>query len=129
MLRIEGLAGFLVAGSAESREQAIERYWRDYLSDNGRKLFRAAALLEDHQGPGYTLEDIARSLSITYESVRSFKQTNGRVERKWREDTDTEPPIRLEWDAYRSEGGDSGMRTVYHLPEGVADAVRVIASS
>jgi len=37
----------------------VERYWSEYLSDNGRSLYRAAAELERAQGPGYTLGDIA----------------------------------------------------------------------
>ncbi len=110
--------------AATSPEADIERYWRDYLSDNARRLFRAAANTESFRGPGYTLEEIAASLSINYESVRSFQQTSGRIARKWREDTGTAAPIRLEWERYAEDRGHGGMRTSYHLPLGVADAIR-----
>jgi hypothetical protein len=121
---ISGLEGVLGATSEASQEAEIERYWRDYLSDNARRLFRAAANIESFRGPGYTLEDIAAVLSINYESVRSFQQTSGRIARKWRDDIGTPAPIRLEWENYEEVRGRGGMRTSYHLPTGVADAIR-----
>lgn len=118
-LTISGLEE-LVASTA-SPEATIERYWRDYLSPNARKLFMAAARLEDFRGPGYTLEDIAHNLSINYESARSFQQTSGRIARKWRDDNGAEPPIRLLWEEERQ--AEAPNRTTYHLPPGVADVI------
>lgn len=61
---ISGLESALSNSAARSPEVDIERYWRDYLSDNTRRLFRAAANIESFRGPGYTLEEIAANLSI-----------------------------------------------------------------
>ena len=66
---IFGAEGATIVPDDAAREDNIERYWRDYLSDNARKVFGAAARIETFRGPGYTLEDIAQNLSITYESV------------------------------------------------------------
>lgn len=115
-------------GSALSQAEAIERYWRDYLSDNARRLFRAAAGIEQGRDDGYTLEDIAAVMSITYESVRSYLQTSGRCARRWRQETGTEEPIRLEWKRYEELPGHGGMRTSYRMPAGVADLVRELAT-
>jgi hypothetical protein len=123
-ITISGLESALSDSAARSPEVDIERYWRDYLSDNARRLFRAAANIESFRGPGYTLEEIAANLSINYESVRSFQQTSGRIARKWREDTGTPAPIQLEWENYEENRRHGGMRTSYHLPPGVADAIR-----
>jgi hypothetical protein len=50
----------------------VERYWSEYLSDNGRSLYRAAAELERAQGPGHTLGDIADHMGIAYASAQSI---------------------------------------------------------
>lgn len=112
---------------AATLENAAERYWRDYLSDNTRKLLASAARLQESSGPGFTLEDIAANLSITYESVRSYKQTLGRPARRWKEDTGTPEPIQLWWNDYHTAG--AGRRTVYFLPEGVVETVSSLAES
>jgi hypothetical protein len=59
----------LSEGGADDGD-AVERYWRDYLSPDARKVYWAAARIELFSGPGYTLEDIAQNISQTYESVR-----------------------------------------------------------
>ncbi|MGD0454734.1 MAG: hypothetical protein ABSB69_14160 [Solirubrobacteraceae bacterium] len=115
------------ATTTTTPEDAAERYWRDYLSDNTRKLLAAAARLQEIRRPGFTLEDIADNLSITYESVRSYKQTLGRPARRWKEDTGTPEPIQLRWNDYHVAGG--GMRTVYFLPEDMAETVSTLAAS
>lgn len=120
---IHGAEGATVVPDDVAREDSIDRYWRDYLSDNGRKIYGAAARIENFHGPGYTLEDIAQNLNIDYESVRSLHRTSGRTEKKWREDTGTVAPIRLIDGPYEWSEQHGGMRTVYHLPPGVADAV------
>jgi hypothetical protein len=122
---ITGLEGAMAPSSAMTQEEAVERYWRDYLSDNTRKLFRQAAAIETFSGAGYTLEDIAQHLSLDYESVRSFAQTQGRTARRWRDETGTPEPIRLEAENYGEAA--SGMRTSYHLPQGVAETIDILA--
>jgi hypothetical protein len=122
---ISGLEGAVTTAASMTQEDAVERYWRDYLSDNTRKLFRQAAALEMFRGTGYTLEDIAQHLSLDYESVRSFAQTQGRTARRWREETGIREPIRLEAENYGEAA--SGMRTSYHLPQGVAETIEVLA--
>jgi len=120
---IVGAQGATMVPEDIAREDSIERYWRDYLSDNGRKVYGAAARIETFQGAGYTLEDVAQNLSITYESVRSMHRTSGRTARKWREDNGTEAPIRLIEGQYEWSDAHGGMRTAYSLPPGVADAI------
>jgi hypothetical protein len=122
---IAGLEGAAATSPVMTEEEAVERYWRDYLSDNTRKLFRQAAAIETFSGPGYTLEDIAQHLSLDYQSVRSFAQTQGRTARRWRDETGTPEPIRLEAENYGEAA--SGMRTSYHLPQGVAETIDILA--
>jgi hypothetical protein len=126
-VNIVGLEGTATMETSTTPEDTAERYWRVYLRDNTRKLLAAAARLEEFRGPGFTLEDIAKNLSIDYESARSYKQTLGRPERKWLEDTGTPPPIRLGWSDYQE--ADGGMRTVYYLPEGMAETISTLAAS
>jgi hypothetical protein len=101
----------------------IKRYFTDWLSDNGRKLFAAAARIEQHQGPGYTLTDIAANLSIEYGSAKSYLITSGRSARKWRDETGTQAPIQLEDLNYHWIEEENAMRSGYHLPAGVADVI------
>lgn len=108
-------------GAPEAEE--VERYFRSYLSDNGRKLYRAVALLEEHRGPGYTLSDIAASLSIDYPSAQSYHRTSGRSGRRWKEETGTEPPIQLVSISYDWIEEEQGMRSRYRLPSGVAEVI------
>jgi hypothetical protein len=126
-VNIVGLEGATTLETSTTPEDAAERYWRDYLSDNTRKLLASAARLQEVRGPNFTLEDIAANLSITYESVRSYKQTLGRPARKWKEDTGTPEPIQLHWKDYHVAGG--GMRTAYYLPEGMAETISALAAS
>ncbi len=123
-MSIVGIDGAVLAisGQAESGD-AVERYWREYLSDNARKIYGAAARIENFRGPGYTLEDIAQNLSLDYESVRSIHRTSGRTAKVWREETGTDEPIRLIDCDYEWDEAHEGMRTTYQLPPGVADAI------
>jgi hypothetical protein len=122
-ITILGAEGATIVPADVAHEDNIERYWRDYLSDNGRKIYGAAARIETFRGPGYTLEDIAQNLGIDYESVRSLHRTSGRTAKKWREDTGIVAPIRLVDGPYEWSESHGGMRTVYRLPPGVADAI------
>ncbi len=107
-----------------SVDEAAELYWREYLSENTRALFRGAALYETESfGAGYSLVDLANFLKVEYKTVRSYQQTTGRVERKWREEHSTEAPIRLRSIEYRAEPGGQ-MRTIYGLPNGVAATIQ-----
>ena len=117
-----------VVGGAEPAD-AVERYFREYLSPNARKVYAAAARIELLSGPGYTLQDIASNISQTYESVRvetirSQHRTSGRTAKLWNEENGTEAPIRLiaTWD-------DEAQRNKYELPPGVAERVDAIASA
>jgi hypothetical protein len=110
----------------------VERYWQEYLSPNARKVYWAAARIEMQDGPGFTMEDIARNISQTVESVeaetvRSFHRTSGRTAKVWRDEHGTDEPIRLIDDKYAWDEDQSGMRTRYRLPPGVAEKVNAVA--
>lgn len=106
-------------------EGAVERYFNHYLSNNGRKVFGAAARIEDfREKPGFTLEDLAANLSVDYESVKSWHRTSGRSAKRWRRETGTPEPIRFEWIDYGEFAAGDGERTVYRLPEEVAGTIR-----
>jgi hypothetical protein len=124
IVSIAGLDGVSVPQAVASvEENPVERYWNHYLSDNARKIYAAAARIENFRGPGYTLEDIAKNLSIDYESVRSIHRTSGRTAKLWREETGTDEPIRLLDGPYERDERHGGMRTAYQLPPGVADVI------
>jgi hypothetical protein len=121
-------AELAIVGGAEP-DDAVERYFRDYLSPNARKVYAAAARIELFSGSGFTLQDIASNISQTFESVRvetirSQHRTSGRTAKRWREENGTEAPIRLigTWD-------DEAQHYNYELPPGVAERVDAIAST
>jgi hypothetical protein len=101
----------------------VARYWRDYLSASGRKLYAAAASIERHKGPGFTFDDLAETLSVTYDSVQSWHRNSGRTAKRWRSETSLPEPIRFEMRSYEWEVGVEGMRTRYGLPEGVGERI------
>lgn len=110
----------------------VERYWLDYLSGNARKIYWAAARIEMERGPGFTLEDIASTISQTtesveYETVRSFHRTSGRTAKRWRDENGTDEPIRLIETNYGWDDGKEGMRTAYRMPPGVAATINAVA--
>ena len=106
-------------------ESPVERYFNDFLSNNGRKVFAAAARIEDFRGrPGFTLDDIAADLGEKYESVKSWHRTSGRSAKRWRKETGTQEPIRLDWIDYREFDDGVGERTAYRLPDDVAAIIR-----
>ena len=113
------------AGSVTSKvlPGAVQKYWKSYLSDNGRELYGAAAAIERESGPGYTLNDVAARMGREYGSAQSIHRTTGRSARKWKDDTGTDAPIRLEWIDYSWDDAEQGMRTSYRLPGGVADEI------
>lgn len=122
-VKIEGLDEPAVGIAAMSPEDAVHEYWRHYLSVNSRKVFLAAARIEEVRGPGFTLEDIAANISLTYASVRSLHRTSGRAAKKWREEKGIEAPVRLEAVDYPEALDGLGRRTRYKLPEGVCELV------
>lgn len=118
-----------VVGGAGESDDAVERYYRDYLSPNARKVYAAAARIELFTGRGYSLQDIAANISQTEESVRvetvrSQHRTSGRTAKRWRDENGTEAPIRLigAWD-------DEAEHYKYELPPGVAERVGAVAST
>jgi hypothetical protein len=123
-VRISGLEDAVVQGSTEDQ---VARYWRA-LSDNGRKIFAAAARIEIGSGPGFTLEDIAENLSLPYASVQSMHRSTGRTAKAWRRDTGAGEPIKLEWEDYDWDQNRKGNRTSYHLPPGIADEIKALAA-
>ncbi|HET7484468.1 MAG TPA: hypothetical protein VFJ64_03750 [Solirubrobacterales bacterium] len=123
-VEISGLGEF-ASPSSDSAEDKIRRYFTRYLSNNGRKVFGAAARIEDFQGrPGFTFEDLASNLSVTYETVKSWHRTSGRSAKRWRQETGMQEPIRFDWIAYDDVAPGGGERTMYRLPEDVADVIR-----
>lgn len=123
-VEISGL-GELGSPAPDSDEDKICRYFTEYLSNNGRKVFGAAARIEDFQGrPGFTFEDLAANLSVTYETVKSWHRTSGRSAKRWRQETGTQEPIRFDWVAYDDVAPGGGERTMYQLPEHVAGVIR-----
>jgi hypothetical protein len=89
-------------------------------------VFATAARIEDFNGPGFTLEDIASNLSVTYDTVRSWHRTAGRSAKRWRKETGTKEPVRLESVNYDWHASRQGFRTAYRLPDGVADEINSI---
>lgn len=137
-IRIEAPEGFAItadeapdetlspeAGTVHTKSLpgGVEDYFRNYLSDNGRELYRAAAGVEQDSGPGYTLDDVAERMGREYGSAQSIHRTTGRSARRWKDDTGTEAPIRLDWIEYEWDESQGGMRTSYRLPKGVAEQV------
>jgi hypothetical protein len=119
-----------VAGGAQAAPQSngtardpAERYFREYLSDNGRWLYAAAAKLERKSGVGYTLEDVAGEMGVPYKSAQSIHRTTGRAAKRWRKETGTDTPILLEDLDYDWDEQKHGRRTTYRLPEGLAAAI------
>lgn len=123
-VEISGL-GEVAAPKSVSADDGIRRYFNEYLSNNGRKVFSAAARIEDFRGrPGFTFEDLAANLSVNYESVKSWHRTSGRSAKRWRRETGTQEPIRFDWIAYGDVAPGGGERTMYRLPEQVAEVIR-----
>lgn len=123
-VEIAGLEN-LASDKGDAGDKAIRRYFNEYLSNNGRKVFGAAARIEDFHGrPGFTLDDVAENLSVTYATVKSWHRTTGRSAKRWRRETGTTEPIRFEWIDYSPVDEAGGQRTIYRLPEHVAAVIR-----
>jgi hypothetical protein len=122
-VEITGLDGVEPAAPVVASDEAVLRYWHA-LSYNGRKIYAAAARIEQQHGIGYTFEDIAANLSITYESAQSFHRTSGRTAKAWLRDSgETVPPIRLIEIGYPQTATGVGRRARYQLPPSVADLI------
>jgi hypothetical protein len=119
----DGTTFSIAQSPSDDPAELVARYWRDFLSPNGRKVYGAAANIETLRGPGYTFEDIAQSLSVTYESAKSWHRSSGRSARVWKEQTGTEPPIRLEAIAYSEVDRRGSQRTSYRLADDMAEIV------
>ena len=122
-IEITGLEGAQPPSPSASPEDAVLRYWKA-LSYNGRKLFGAAARIEQHQGPGYTLEDIAANLSVTWDSALAYNRNASRTAKAWvRDSGEAEAPIRLVELEYPQTSTGVGRRARWQLPPGVADII------
>lgn len=119
---LSGEAGIVV--SPESGRDPVEEYWTDFLSPSGRKLYQGAAEVEVAQGPGFSLEDIAKHLRVDYESVKSYHRNSGRTAARWEREKGSPAPVRLVFDGnYGPQEGATGWRSRYRLPQEVADEV------
>src|SRR5690606_16759888 len=65
--------------SAATVHSSVASYFRDFLSDNGRAVFLAAAELDLASDEPYTLEQIADRLGKPYASVVSMYRSTGRT--------------------------------------------------
>jgi hypothetical protein len=123
-VQISGLQD-LEAPTSNGSDEAIHRYFTEYLSENGRRVFGAAARIENFRGrPGFTFDDLAENLNVTYETVKSWHRTSGRSAKRWRRETGMPEPIRFEWKAYEDVAPEGGERTMYRLPAQVAEVIR-----
>jgi hypothetical protein len=109
------------ASEHETDPELVERFFDHYLSDNGRKVFRAAAICERRGDKAFSFDDIAREAKVAYETAKSYHRNSGRSARRWREDTQSEAPVRLLEDGYGWDAKRRGMRATYRLPDGVAE--------
>lgn len=114
------------APTAATVRSPVERYFNDYLSDNGRWLYKTAAEVEQANGTGYTLEDVADAMGVDYGSALSYHRTTGRTAKRWGKDTASEAPVRLIDGPYEWDDSRGGMRTQYRLPDGVADEIAAL---
>jgi hypothetical protein len=116
-------------GSSPTPNEIVDRYWNDYLSDNGRRLYAAAARAElAAEDDAFTLENVAEQMGVEYATAQSIHRTAGRGARVWREETGLEPVIRLDNEDYRYDAAHEGMRSTYRLPEGIADQIVHLAN-
>jgi hypothetical protein len=122
-VEIDALEGAGTAAPSVTSDEAVLRYWRA-LSNNGRKLYGAAARIEQVQGTGYTFEDIGSNLNITHSSVLAVYRNVCRTANAWMSDSgESEPPIRLVEIDYPETLTGGGRRTRYQLPPGVANLI------
>lgn len=117
----EGVDITIARSDDDASTSDVERYYREYLSDNGRRIYRAAAEVEIKQGYGYTFDDIAAAADLEYESAKSMHRSTGRSAKPWTKDTGKPAPITL--DAMEYDETSEGMRTTYCLPDGVAEQI------
>ena len=103
--------------------RAVKRYFSIYLSDNGRRLFRAVAKVQLTDGPGFTFDDVAKQLGESYGTTLSLHRTTGRAARKWHDDTGSEAPIGLADLSYEWVPEVDGMRTRYEMREDLAEII------
>ncbi len=123
----DGVSASVAGIAIEPGHDPVEEYFIDYLSPNGRNLYKAAAKLERDRGPGFTFEDVAEVLSVDYESAKSFHRNSGRTAARWEREKGSMAPIRLDFDGnYGPQEGADGWRSRYALPEGVAETINAI---
>jgi hypothetical protein len=102
----------------------VEEYFSEYLSQSGRRLFAAAARVEQQHGSGFTFEDVAAELGDPYESAKSYHRNSGRTAARWEREKGSAAPIRLDFDGnYGPQEGADGWRSRYELPPGVAEKI------
>ena len=107
----------------------VGAYWHQYLSDNGRRIFGAAADIQSSGEAPFSLEDVAGKLRVPPPTALSWYRTVGRTAKKWREQRDSQEPIRLKEVDYLWDEASQGMRTLYELPPWVAEQILRYSSS
>ncbi len=98
-------------------------YWEHYLSENGCRVYRAAAEIEMNSGVGYTLEEIAEHMGVPYGSAQSMHRSTGRTAKRWRRDHSTTEPIYLDDMGYEWHEDRRGWRNSYRLPHRAAEQI------
>ncbi|MCA1702720.1 MAG: hypothetical protein LC808_05395 [Actinobacteria bacterium] len=109
--------------SEEAAVSPAAHYWEHYLSENGRRVYHAAAEIEMNSGVGYTLEEIAEHMGVAYGSAQSMHRSTGRTAKRWRRDHGTNEPIYLDDMGYGWHQDRQGWRNSYRLPHHVAEQI------
>jgi hypothetical protein len=112
--------GVDVSASIEPARNPVEEYWADFLSDNGRKLYAAAARTERRQESGYSFEDLAKDLGVSYETAKSYHRNSGRTATRWKREKGSLAPIRLAPNGSYQRRQDRWLM-LYTLPPKVAE--------
>jgi hypothetical protein len=95
-------------------------YWSDYLGDDARVLYAAAAAVERDHGPGYPMKAVAEKMGENYESAEAIRQSTQDAGRRWFRNTGVAAPIDLIVTGYEWDHDQGASRPVYQLPDGAA---------
>lgn len=100
------------------QETPVEEYFCNYLSDNGRQVFGAAAAMSRRGVEKYTFEQIAEVLERPVGTILSWHRSTGRTAKRWEREKGQAAPILLDWKGFIES--PTGNRNVYSLPSDVA---------
>lgn len=68
-------------------------------------------------------------MGVGYETAKSFHRTTGRTKKRWKSDTGTDEPIRLDCLDYEEDAEHGGMRTSYQVPSGAASEIQKLKAT